>query len=214
MNNLSLKQLYNELLDYYGPQNWWPGEGFEIAIGAILTQNTSWTNVEKALENLRGANVLTPEQILECSELLLKNLIKPAGFFNQKAVYLKNLSKLWIKNSNPTREELLEVKGIGEETADSILLYLLNKPYFVIDIYSVRICNRLGFDKNINKNFWKNYFEASLEKDVKLFNEFHALLVIHAKSLCKKKSPNCSDCFLREKCDFGRKKSSYSNLKP
>ena len=204
---LSPKQLFNELLNYYGSQNWWPGEGFEIAIGAILTQNTSWNNVEKALLNLKNNDILTPEQILQCEDFLLKELIRPAGFFNQKAIYLKNISRLWIADQNPSREELLSVKGIGEETADSILLYLLNEPHFVIDIYTVRICNRIGFGNSSDKTFWKNFFESSLERDVYLFNEYHALLVIHAKNFCKKKSPKCNDCFLRKKCAFGQRKT-------
>ncbi|MCK5184404.1 MAG: endonuclease, partial [Candidatus Heimdallarchaeota archaeon] len=125
------RDLFEKMLAFYGSQNWWPGEGFEIAIGAILTQNTSWKNVEKALENLRNNNLLSPKSILECEDELLVEFITPVGFFNLKAQYLKNLCRLWISNPKPNRETLLSVKGIGEETADSILLYLLNEAEFV-----------------------------------------------------------------------------------
>lgn len=202
---LTTKQLYEELLSYYGPQNWWPGEGFEIAVGTILTQNTSWKNVEITLENLRNFDLLDPEKIVACDNDLLKNLIKPSGFFNQKSQYLKNFSKYWINNSNPSRDELLQIKGIGEETADSILLYLLNKPEFIVDAYTIRISNRIGFGKSESKQYWKKFFEKTLDKDVHLFNEYHALLVIHAKEKCIKTNPNCKECFLNRKCEHGKK---------
>ncbi|MBD3191385.1 MAG: endonuclease [Candidatus Heimdallarchaeota archaeon] len=200
------KELYDKLLSYYGPQHWWPGEGFEIAIGAILTQNTSWTNVEKALANLRKHKLLSPRRILDCDLAFLKKQLTPAGYYNQKAVYLRNLSQLWLIHSNPTREQLLSVKGIGAETADSILLYLLAQPEFVIDAYTVRISNRLGFGNSTKKNYWKRFYEQKLEADVHLYNEFHALFVIHAKIFCKKQDPLCQTCFLQEKCACGKKK--------
>ncbi|HUU77682.1 MAG TPA: endonuclease [candidate division Zixibacteria bacterium] len=204
---LTAKQLFEELLSYYGPQNWWPGVGFEIAVGAILTQNTSWKNVEIALENLRNIDLLNPENIVACEIDLLKNMIKPSGFFNQKSQYLKNFSKFWINNSNPSRDELLQIKGIGEETADSILLYLLNKPEFVVDAYTVRISNRIGLGKSDSKQYWKEFFEKALDKDIHLFNEYHALLVIHGKEKCNKKNPNCKECFLNRKCEYGKKQN-------
>lgn len=198
------KELYCEFLSYYGPQHWWPGEGFEIPIGAILTQNTSWNNVEKALANLRKHNLLSPARILECDIAFLKKQIISAGYYNQKAAYLRNLSHFWLTHPSPTREQLLSVKGIGPETADSILLYLLDRPEFVVDIYTVRISNRLGFDNSPKKKYWKQFYEQELEADVQLFNEFHALFVVHAKTFCKKK-PLCHSCFLQEKCAYGRK---------
>ncbi len=203
---LTPKVLFEKLLAYYGAQNWWPGEGFEIAVGAVLTQNTSWQNVELALENLRENDLLSPQKILECKLDNLKKLIAPAGFFNQKALYLRNLSKFFQRNPQPTREELLSVKGIGEETADSILLYLFNQPEFVVDAYTVRISNRLGFSEAKAKRFWKQYYENALEPDPRLFNEFHALLVQHAKTFCFKNNPRCSDCFLQDDCVFGKSK--------
>ncbi|MFW9922578.1 MAG: endonuclease III domain-containing protein [Candidatus Thorarchaeota archaeon] len=210
MFNLSPNILYDKLLTYYGPQNWWPGEGFEIAIGAILTQNTSWKNVEIAIENLREYGLLTPERIVESSIEVLKELIKPSGFFNQKAEYLKELSKFWIVNSNPTREELLSIKGIGEETADSILLYLLQKMEFVSDNYTVRISTRLGFGEEMSKSYWKSYYQKNLPKEITIYNELHALFVVHGKNFCSKKNPSCSICFLLENCDFGKRRTKNS----
>jgi endonuclease-3 related protein len=201
-------ELFNKLFAFYGPQNWWPGEGFEIAIGAILTQNTSWSNVELALANLRKNDLLDAKKLLECNINELQKHITPAGYFKQKAQYLVNLSKLWIENNNPSREELLAVKGIGEETADSILLYLLEKPEFVIDAYTTRISTRLGFGDSTNKSYWKEFYENHIEKSVIIYNEFHALLVIHAKTFCKKNGPDCSRCFLQKKCLYGQERSN------
>ena len=199
-------QLYTKMLSYYGKQDWWPGEGFEIAIGAILTQNTSWSNVEKALVNLKEKDLLAPDKILNCPVDDLKDLITPAGFFNQKTQYLRNLCALWIKNPQPSREELLAVKGVGEETADSILLYLLNIPEFVIDAYTIRISTRLGFGTSQKKSDWKFFYENSIPKDAQLYNEYHALFVIHAKRYCKKNNPDCQNCFLQSDCQFGKKR--------
>ena len=196
-------KLFDKLLAYYGPQNWWPGEGFEIAIGAVLTQNTSWKNVEIALENLRMKNLLEPKTILDYDQKKLATLITSSGYFNQKALYLKKLSEFWLRNQKPSREDLLALKGIGEETADSILLYLLNEPQFVIDAYTVRISNRLGFGASSSKKYWKEFYENSLDNEVALFNEFHALFVIHAKTFCYKNKPKCNDCFLISCCIFG-----------
>lgn len=202
------RELFKKMLAFYGLQYWWPGTGFEIAIGAILTQNTSWKNVEKALENLRCNNLLTPKNILKCDDDLLAELIKPAGFFNQKTQYLKNLCRLWISNPKPNRKALLSVKGVGEETADSILLYLFNEVEFVIDAYTIRISKRLGYGDSDNRKFWKNFYESRLDEDANLFNEFHALFVEHAKRFCKKEKPLCSVCFLVKECEFGNKKKS------
>ncbi|NHJ31931.1 MAG: endonuclease [Asgard group archaeon] len=202
-------ELFEKMFAFYGPQNWWPGEGFEIAISAILTQNTSWKNVEKALKNLRNNNLLSPKSILECDDDLLLKIITPAGFYNQKAQYLKNLCKLWMSNPKPSREALLSVKGIGDETADSILLYLFNEAEFVIDAYTIRISNRLGYGKSENRRFWKDFYESRLEKDVKVFNEFHALFVEHGKRFCKKEKPLCPDCFLVKDCVFGKIEKRY-----
>ncbi len=196
--------LFKKMHRFYGVQDWWPGEGFEIAIGAVLTQNTSWSNVEKALENLRKADLLNPQAILQCKDDFLKKQIKPSGFFNQKSKYLKNLSALWAENSNPSRKELLAVKGVGAETADSILLYLLNTPEFVIDAYTIRISERIGFGSFQTNSKWKEFFEEKVGKNVGRYNEFHALFVIHARTFCRKNNPLCGSCFLRKDCLFGK----------
>lgn len=202
MSKLTTMELYQILYSHYGPQDWWPGEGFEIAIGAILTQNTSWKNVEKAIDNLRENDLLEPEKIIACPDDLLIQLIKPSGFFNQKSCYLKNISELWIRNRHPNRDELLSVKGIGQETADSILLYLFQKPEFVIDAYTIRISNRLGLHHSKNKQLLKNFYQKSLPKSVQIFNEFHALFVIHGKTTCLKRKPKCNECILSTKCNW------------
>ena len=204
--NINPLELFKKLLENYGPQHWWPGKGFEIAIGAILTQNTSWKNVELAIKNLKSNNLTTPKKILESDLNFLKNLIKPVGFFNQKALYLKNLSKFWLENPKPKREDLLEVRGIGEETADSILLYLFNEPQFIIDAYTIRISQRIGFNSSSKKDFWKEFYKRSLPEDTQLYNEFHALFVAHGKKLCKKILPLCEVCFIKEDCLFNQKK--------
>ena len=208
-DNMLPKDLFKRMSEYYGPQNWWPGEDFEIAIGAILTQNTSWSNVELAIANLKANGLLTPQKILETETSKLKELITPTGFFNQKTEYLKNLCNLWIRNSKPSRDELLNVKGVGEETADSILLYLLEQPEFVIDAYTIRISTRLGYSESKKKSYWKEFYESALDKNVELFNEFHALFVIHAKQFCKKNNPLCNSCFLNDVCDYGKGKIDF-----
>ena len=202
---MNVQDLFDELYSFYGPQRWWPGEGFEIAVGAILTQNTSWKNVEKALNNLHEKNLMSPINILNVHISVLEKALKPSGYFSQKASYLRNLCKLFIENPNPNREELLRVKGIGEETADSILLYLFNKPEFVIDSYTIRISNRLGLGNHMRRDSWKKFFENNIENKPEIFNEFHALLVKHAKTFCLKNNPKCSECFLSNKCEYGFK---------
>lgn len=197
--------LYNSLKKQFGRQNnWWPtqtkNKQFEIIIGAILTQNTSWKNVEKALSNLKKHNLININKIKKININKLKSLIKPAGFYNQKAERIKLITNFLTENKNPTREQLLNLKGIGEETADSILLYAYNKPYFIIDAYTKRIMQRLNFKfkdyKDLQKQFIKN-----IPKNSQIYKEFHALLVEHAKTNCKK-TPNCNNCTLKRRCYF------------
>lgn len=170
-------------LDYSYPQN--EKQRFEIIIGAILTQNTAWPNVEKALLMLDVKNMLDPKRIIACGEEL-KEMIRPAGYFNQKSEYLRNISKFIIDLNGkiPSREQLLKVKGVGNETADSILLYAYQKPEFVVDTYTMRIFSDL---KLINKDAKylevKHFFESNLMKDYKVFQEYHALIVEHYKRL-------------------------------
>lgn len=194
-----------------GPQQWWPGETpFEIIIGAILTQNTNWSNVEKAIRNLRTAGKLSPEGIHELSVTELAQLIRPSGFFNVKARRVKtfinwlfsryggNLSGMFNQDLQILRDELLSVKGIGPETADSILLYAGNLPTFVVDAYTHRIFSRHGFvSEESTYDEMKSFFEENLPKDVKLYNEYHALLVNIGKMFCRPKKA-CEQCPLKD----------------
>lgn len=194
--------IYNKLYRYYGPQNWWPGEGLEIAIGAVLTQQTNWNNVEKAISNLKKENCLNLDCLKRISIHRLENLIKSSGFYKVKAKRLKNLVNLFIKDLNPSREMLISVKGIGYETADSILLYQLEQPYFVIDEYTFRIMNRVGISEKRNYLQLQRIFIENIPTDIQIYQEFHALLVTHAKQRCKKTNPNCMNCPLRELCQY------------
>ncbi len=209
-----IKKIHDILLKRYGPQRWWPTtlEGelhptyhgktpnnkqrFEIIIGAILTQNTSWKNVEKAIINLNKEKLLSIEKIKSSKKL--PSLIKPAGYYNQKAERLKVVADFFLKNKSPTREELLAVKGIGPETADSILLYAFQKPFFVVDAYTKRIFSRIGF-RFSSYDELQNLFYSSLPKNIRLYNEYHALLVELAKNHCKTK-PICKGCPIYSKC--------------
>ena len=167
---------------------------FEIITGAILTQNTSWKNVEKAIGNLNKAKLIDIDRIIKIKKQKLANLIKPAGYYNQKAERLKIIAEFIKKNPNPAREQLLEVKGIGPETADSILLYAFNRPFFVIDAYTKRIFVNLGFiDEKADYDKIKKLFEDNLKPDPAIYQEYHALLVEHAKRYYAKKGEyhNC-----------------------
>lgn len=194
-----LEQTYQNLLKVYGHQNWWPSESpFETAVGAVLTQNTNWRNVEKAVANLKAEAVLTPRKIIDIDLNILKKLIRPSGFFNQKSERLKTLAAWWINHAGSVngdslllwRDSLLALKGVGEETADSILLYSFNLPTFVIDTYTKRLFKSYGFmlkkfgvetlEKWKYRN-WQNFFMENLHNSAELFNEYHALIVIHNK---------------------------------
>jgi len=206
--NKSLPLIYRKLYSYFGPQHWWPAQSrFEVIVGAILTQNTNWCNVEKAIDNLKKRNLLKPDILYILPDRKLSRLIKPAGYYNIKAKRLKNFLKFFIKryqgniskmafaSTESLRKELLEVNGIGPETADSILLYALNKPVFVVDAYTKRIILRHGLIKeDTNYDKIQEFFTRRLKKDTKLFNEYHALLVKLGKEFCLKKKPRCSIC--------------------
>lgn len=200
-------EMFNLMLERLGPQHWWPGDGpFEMMVGALLTQNTSWTNVEKAINNLKGMNLLTVESIHELSKEKLAEIIRPAGYFNIKATRLKNLVdmlmeryegdivRLFDEGTDVQRERLLSVKGIGPETADSIILYAAHKPVFVIDAYTYRVLNRHNMaDDQATYDELQELFMSNLEPDHELFNEFHALIVKTAKLYCRK-NPQCDEC--------------------
>ena len=210
MKNKKIQKIYKKLYKAFGPQDWWPGDTpFEIAVGAILTQNTNWGNVEKAINNLKKAKALNVKSLHRMPIRKLAKLIRPAGYFNVKAKRLKSfigflvgnyqgsMQKLKKEKINSLREKLLDVNGIGPETADSILLYALDKPVFVIDAYTKRALSRhniLKYDEPYEK--FQELFHSSLKKDVKLFNEYHALFVRLGKIFCKTKSV-CEKCPLK-----------------
>ena len=205
-------ELYKFLLSHFGPQHWWPAETpFEVVVGAILTQQVAWKNAEKAIENLKNANVLDLCKISNLSLEKLEVYLKPTGFYRQKAKRLKdicsyiskeynsNLKRLFNKETCSLRAELLSLNGIGPETADSIILYAAEKPSFVIDAYTKRICERLQLTDELDYELLKKFFENSLPKNVGIYKEFHALIVELGKNYCKTK-PVCKNCPLSKKC--------------
>lgn len=202
-------KVYEALLAAYGPREWWPAKTpYEMMIGAILTQNTSWTNVEKAISAF--GDRLCPEFVTKVELEDLAAIIRPSGYHNQKSLRLKELTKWYAtyfydiqlvkaRTGESLRQELLAIKGIGPETADSILLYALDKEYFVIDAYTRRIFCRLGWQVPIGYDDFQGLITREIPRDLQLFNEFHALLVEHAKLHCRKK-PICAGCPLAFRC--------------
>jgi endonuclease III related protein len=203
----TLRKIYKALYEAYGPQHWWPGESpTEIAIGAVLVQNTNWQNVEKAITRLREAGLLDWEALYRISTPELAELIRPAGYYKIKARRLKNLVA-WLCEQHggklenledlrlaELREQLLAINGIGPETADSILLYALDRPTFVVDTYTARVVRRHNLiDEDIDYHLLKSLFEDNLPEDQRLFNEFHALLVAVGKKHCRP-TAQCSGC--------------------
>ena len=205
-----LLQIYRILFEENGPQHWWPGETRdEVIIGAILTQNTNWSNVEKAITNLRKENLLSLHSLSKAAPDEVAKCIRPAGYYNQKAVRLIHTSQqLYNFQIPPVKEDfrsfLLSLKGIGPETADSILLYAYELPYFVIDAYTQRLFNRLGIiADHARYHEIQNLFMQNLKPNAALFNEYHALIVRHAKNHCRKQ-PLCKSCPLHELCQYYR----------
>jgi endonuclease-3 related protein len=208
---VTLIEIYKKLYDYFGPQHWWPAQTpFEVMVGAILTQNTNWSNVEKAIQNLKRKKLLSAKKLYRLPEKKLAALIRSAGYYNIKANRLKNFLDFFIKkykgdirklskgNTRVFREALLSVKGIGAETADSILLYALNKPIFVVDAYTKRILARHKIvSPDAGYAEVQGIFMQNLKKDQKLFNEYHALLVKLGKEFCLKNKPKCGLCPLK-----------------
>jgi len=202
-----LLNVYRVLYELNGNLKWWPGDtDFEVCVGAILTQNTSWTNVEKAISNLKQNKLMEIDKVLNSKLEDIAKLIRPAGYFNQKAFYLKEFCKFLQIHSlfsikslemNDARDLLLGVKGIGKETADSIMLYALGFPIFVIDAYTKRIFSRIGVISESNSyDETQALFMKNLITDVDLFNDYHAQIVELGKNYCEKK-PNCRVCPLR-----------------
>jgi endonuclease-3 related protein len=207
-------------MDGYGPQHWWPAdEPFEVMVGAILTQSAAWVNARKAINNLKAAGMLSPRALRRLSPTELATLIRPCGYFNAKARKLKALAE-WLgqaysddpDNIGATslkrlRPQLLAVHGIGEETADSIILYAASKPIFVIDAYTRRIIDRIGLAPRCSRGHsysaYQSLFMENLPHRTTLFNEYHALLVHHGKKVCRKR-PLCPECCLRDICRYGQ----------
>ena len=210
MTDSPLLALYHSLHAHYGDLAWWPADSaFEIAVGAILTQNTDWRNVEKALGNLKSANALSIEAILEMPTDQLEMLVRPSGYFRMKTDRLKQLCEFLQSNSfdalkkmgrDQARERLLSVKGVGPETADDIVLYALDIPSFVIDTYTRRLLERFGlYSSKLKYPELQAAFHQQLPEDASLFKQYHALIVEHAKVSCRKK-PLCESCVLKETC--------------
>jgi endonuclease III related protein len=202
-NNPRIKAVFDILLTTFGHQHWWPGDSpWEIAVGAVLTQNTNWNNVEKAIANLKNHVLLSPKLILSAPSEQLSDAIRPSGFFNLKTQRLHALAAWWLDNvmnddtlqqtdvlTGKLRNSLLEVNGIGPETADSIILYAFNRPVFVIDAYTRRMASRhLNIPADIDYNTMQNIFMRNLPEDVQLYNEYHALIVYNAKYHCHKQT--------------------------
>ena len=215
--------VYEQMLSRYGPQGWWPGgPGFEMMVGAVLTQAASWVNVESALANLRSAGALTPRAIRAIQQDELARLVHPSGYYNAKARKLKALAEyigerfdddldaMAHEDVDTLRNDLLGVYGIGEETADDILLYAMGKPSFVVDAYTRRLFWWLGLAPA--KGSYAGYrapFMQHLPKDPRLFGEYHALVVRHGKEICKKE-PVCEGCCLLEVCPTGQDRTGGS----
>ncbi|RJQ21063.1 MAG: endonuclease III domain-containing protein [Nitrospiraceae bacterium] len=209
-NRKILLDIYRALFKSFGPQHWWPGETpFEVAVGAIITQNTNWGNVEKAINNLKEQKVLNAKLLFEMPPEKLASLIRPAGYFNVKTKRLKeflsflltryrgSMERMKKGDTSTLRHELLNVKGIGPETADSILLYALEKPVFVIDAYTKRVLSRHKIvSEDVTYHELQGLFHKDLPTDVQLFNEYHALFVMAGKHFCKPK-PRCEECPLK-----------------
>ena len=205
---VDLQTYYDALFTAYGPQHWWPGRSaFEVIVGAILTQNTSWTNVEPAIRNLRREKLLTPRAIEAVSSARLARLIHPSGYFRQKAKKLKcfvhflrseyggSLTRMFQTPTAALREKLLSVHGIGPETADCILLYAGGRPVFVVDAYTRRLVERHALAAQAQSyEEIQRLFERSLPGSAPLYNEFHALIVGTGKEYCHTRNPRCSEC--------------------
>jgi endonuclease-3 related protein len=211
MTGDKLTEIYELLYENFGPQHWWPGQStLEIIVGAVLTQNTNWGNVEKAINNLKAAKSLSVESLHSMDVLKLAQLIRPAGYYNLKAKRLKNFINRLVEDFNgemralrrldteSLRERLLSIKGIGPETADSILLYAFEKPVFVVDAYTARVAVRHGLiEPSVDYESLRELFQSNLPQEIQLFNEYHALLVRVGKEFCRPRA-KCTGCPLEK----------------
>jgi endonuclease-3 related protein len=217
-----LREIYESLFTCYGPQHWWPGETpYEVMVGAVLTQACAWTNVEKAIYALNKAGLLSPGALRNAPPEVTAALIRPSGYYNSKARKLRalvtwlgdycqdDIGSLEKTDTAALRSELLNIFGVGEETADSILLYACCRPVFVVDAYARRILLRLGLAREC-KNYagFQSFFTERLRPDTVLFNEYHALLVRLGKEVCRK-TPRCERCCLKGMCEYARRAGMY-----
>ncbi len=214
---------YGALLEAYGPQGWWPGETpLEVCIGAVLTQNTNWRNVERAIANLKSGGPLTAEHLWQLPEEELAERIRPAGYYRVKAKRLRNFLALLVEryegsinrllelSTEELRAEVLAVRGVGRETADSIVLYAAERPVFVVDAYTLRIAFRHSLvDQDADYELLQETFSGPLEANVEMFKEYHALLVRAGKDHCKKRAPRCEGCPLQPLLEEGEPREPF-----
>ena len=212
------RAVFERLLRRFGPQHWWPAETrFEMVVGALLMAQTSWQNVEAAIENLRSAGLLDPRALVEAPVSRIRALVRPAGLYRQKPGRIKafcrhllriadgDLDRFLARDFSTVRAELLGLEGVGPETADSILLYAGSFPTFVVDAYTVRIGRRVGWFETDRYEEVQSFFESQLPREVELYREFHALLVAHGKEICRPR-PLCDECPLSDACAYYRKR--------
>ncbi len=208
--------IYRRLLDHHGPQHWWPARtDFEVIVGALLMQQTAWANVERAISALRDAGLLEAHALAAASVPTIRRHVRVAGLYRTKPGRLKSFCRHLVERCggdlvayfdrpmDAVREDLLAQPGVGPETADSILLYAGHRPTFVVDAYTVRIGTRIGLFDTREYGDVKRFFETHVRRDTALYQEYHALLVQHAKRLCRPR-PKCGECPLRPRCAFGR----------
>jgi endonuclease-3 related protein len=220
------EEVFRLLLGAYGPQGWWPGasDPFEVVVGAVLTQSVAWRNVERALDNLRAAGLLSPRALLDLDEAALAAVIRPAGYHTVKARRLRAVARLVVDDFGgdldalltlplpALRQTLLDTYGIGEETADDIIVYAARRPSFVVDAYTRRLFGRLG-QRPPGDTYadWQAYLERPLPPDAALFGELHALIVQHGKERCTKRAPRCPGCPLLAGCPTGEEVSRLTS---
>lgn len=223
----TLREVYQRLFARFGPQNWWPGDTpLEVMVGAVLTQSVNWGNVERVISNLKAAGALSPRALREVPPEALATLIRPAGYYQAKARKLKalaefigtagdDLGRLFTGDTPELRERLLRVYGVGEETADSILLYAAGRAVFVIDAYTRRIVGRLGLARpTAPYRELQGLFMDHLPADAALYNEYHALLVRLGKEVCRKTAPRCPACPVADMCPYPAEAAPSASTRP
>lgn len=213
------RSVYRRLLEHYGPQQWWPAEtAFEAIVGALLMQQTSWRNVEVAIRNLRTADLLDVLALAEAPVPLIRRHVRIAGLYRTKPARLRafcrhllertdgDLARYFDRPTDGVRADLLAQDGVGPETADSILLYAGGHPVFVVDAYTERIGRRIGLFRTGEYDAIQRLFEQRIPRELATYQEYHALLVRHAKTLCRRTNPLCAKCPIQSLCDFGRRR--------